>query len=136
MVRTCQAGITFAGLNPGGYIGKCKKTRMIRLVYLQDHRLRSMQYRPHRAVPTVASVVSTYLCSYKSERSLLIAQAGCRVQYRRRLPGSQRLLQAVAPGTYTLTVRSTVDGTCTTDAASTVTIDAVPYGTISTGCEC
>ena len=39
---------------------------------------------------------------------------------------SSETFAGVAPGTYTLTVRSTVDNTCTTDAASTVTIDAVP----------
>ncbi|MDZ7613056.1 MAG: hypothetical protein U5K51_04610 [Flavobacteriaceae bacterium] len=32
----------------------------------------------------------------------------------------------LAPGTYTLTVRSIVDNTCSTAAASTVTIDAIP----------
>ncbi len=36
------------------------------------------------------------------------------------------IFTGLAPNTYTLTVRSTTDNTCTTDAASTVTIDAVP----------
>ena len=35
-------------------------------------------------------------------------------------------MSGLAPNTYTLTVRSTTDNTCTTDAASTVIINAVP----------
>ena len=41
---------------------------------------------------------------------------------------SSPIFTGLVPNTYTLTVRSTTDNTCTTDAASAVIINAVPTG--------
>ena len=118
-----QAGTTFAGLNPGGYTVSVRDTNDTTCVSTGSSiTIDAVPTAP--SVPTVASVVQP-TCDVQSGTITFDTQAGVEYSIGGAFQSSETFA-GVAPGTYTLTVRSTVDNTCTTDAASTVTIDAVP----------
>ncbi|MCV6637025.1 gliding motility-associated C-terminal domain-containing protein, partial [Candidatus Albibeggiatoa sp. nov. NOAA] len=76
------------------------------------------------AVPTVASTVQP-TCGVPTGSITFDSQSGVAYSIGSGFQASP-IFKGVAPGTYTLTVRSTSDTSCSTNAASTVTINAVP----------
>ncbi|MDZ7613047.1 MAG: hypothetical protein U5K51_04565 [Flavobacteriaceae bacterium] len=85
-----------------------------------------MRYQRAPAVPTVASTTHP-TCAVGSGTIVFTAQAG--VEYSVNNGTTYQAgatFAGLAPGTYTLRVRSIADNTCSTVAASTVTINAIP----------
>ena len=123
---TYQALPTFAGLAPGTY--------NLRVRSIADNTcstpaastvtINAVPTAP--AVPTVASTTQP-TCAVGSGTIVFTAQAG--VEYSVNNGTTYQALPTfagLAPGTYNLRVRSIADNTCSTPAASTVTINAVP----------
>ena len=121
---TYQALPTFAGLAPGTY--------NLRVRSIADNTcstpaastvtINAVPTAP--AVPTVASTTQP-TCAVRTGTIAFTAQAGVEYSVGSGFQASPTFAN-LAPGTYTLTVRSIADNTCSTVAASTVTINAVP----------
>ena len=114
----------FAGLVPGDYTVSVRSTTDITCVSTGGViTIDAVPSAP--SLPTLASVVQP-TCAVTSGTITFDTQLD--VEYS--LDGINFQLDPVfaglAPNTYTLTVRSTADTTCTSEAVSTVTINAVP----------
>ena len=117
-----QTGTTFAGLTAGAdYTVSVRDTNDTTCVSVGSAiTIDAVPTAP--SVPTVASVVQP-TCAVPSGTITFATQAGVEYSIGSGFQASE-VFNNVSPGTYTLTVRSTTDNTCTTAAASTVTIDA------------
>ncbi|MDZ7613057.1 MAG: hypothetical protein U5K51_04615 [Flavobacteriaceae bacterium] len=120
---TWQSGLTFAGLVPGGYTVSVRDTNDTTCVSSGSSiTIDAVPTAP--AVPTVASTVQP-TCAVQSGTITFTAQAGVEYSVGSGFQASP-IFANLTPGTYTLTVRSIADNTCSTAAASTVTINAIP----------
>ncbi len=121
---TYQSGLTFAGLTPADYTVSVRDTNDTTCVSTGGSITIDAVPTPP-TVPTVASTVQP-TCAVPSGAITFDTQAGVEYSVDGTTFQVSEIFTGLAPNTYTLTVRSTTDNTCTTDAASTVTIDAIP----------
>ncbi len=120
---TWQSATTFANLVPGSYTVSVRDTNDTTCVSTGSAiTIDAVPTAP--AVPTVAGTVQP-TCAVPTGTITFAAQAGVEYSVGSGFQASP-IFANLAPGTYTLTVRSISDNTCSTVAASTVTIDAVP----------
>ncbi|MDB0011790.1 gliding motility-associated C-terminal domain-containing protein, partial [Crocinitomicaceae bacterium] len=119
-----QASPIFSGLTPGTYTLTVRSTtdNTCSTDAISTVTINAVPSAPN--VPTVAGTTQP-TCGIPTGSIEFTAQAGVEYSIGGAFQASP-IFSGLAPGTYTLTVRSTTDNTCTTDAASTVIINAVP----------
>ena len=118
-----DSATTFAGLTPGSYSVSVRSTTDITCVSTGGSITIDAVPTPP-ATPTVASTVQP-TCAIEEGTITFDTQVDVEYSVGGAFQASP-IFAGLAPDTYTLTVRSTTDNTCTTDAASTVTINAIP----------
>ncbi|MCZ8198114.1 MAG: choice-of-anchor L domain-containing protein, partial [Flavobacterium sp.] len=123
---TYQAGATFAGLAPGTYT---LRVRSIANNTCSTPAASTVTINAVPTAPTAPTVASTTqpTCAVPTGTIVFTTQAGVTYSINNGTTyQASATFAGLAPGTYTLRVRSTTDTTCSTPAASTVTINAVP----------
>jgi gliding motility-associated-like protein len=119
-----QAGPTFAGLAPGTYTLSVRNIADNTCVTLAAVTVTINAVPAAPAIPTVASTIQP-TCAVPTGTIDFTPQAGVEYSVGTGYQAGATFA-GLAPNVYTLSVRNTVDNTCETFAASTVTIDPVP----------
>jgi gliding motility-associated-like protein len=119
-----QASETFSGLLAGTYTLSVRSTADNTCV---SNSASTVTINVAVGAPTIPTVSSTTqpTCAVPTGTIVFNTQAGVEYSVGSGYQASETFI-GLAAGTYTLSVRSTADNTCVTNAASTVTINATP----------
>ncbi|MCH7403937.1 hypothetical protein, partial [Belliella kenyensis] len=123
---TYQAGETFTGLAPGTYSLRVRSTTDNTCSTAGSSTVTIEEVPDAPSVPVVASTIQP-TCEVPTGTIVFETQTG--VEYsidNGATYQSSNTFTGLAPGTYSLRVRSTTDNTCSTAGSSTVTIEEVP----------
>ncbi|MES2544723.1 MAG: hypothetical protein V4548_07550, partial [Bacteroidota bacterium] len=121
---TFQSSTTFSGLAPGSYPFVRRDTSTGCSFLSPNFTVNAIPPTP--PAPTTASVTQP-TCAVPTGTIVFNTQAGYEYSVNNGTTyQAGTTFSGLAPGTYTLRVRSLTDNTCTTAGASTVTINAVP----------
>ena len=119
-----QSGLTFAGLDPDNYSVSVRSTTGDTTCVSTGGSITIDAVPTPPVTPTLASIVQP-TCAVTSGTIEFTAQSDVEYSVGGAFQSSP-IFAGLVPNTYTLTVRSTTDNTCTTDSSSTVIIDAIP----------
>ena len=122
---TYQAGTTFAVLAPGTYTLYVRSIADNTCITTGAATVTINTIPTPPAAPTTSSVTQP-TCAVPSGTIVFNAQAGVQYSVDGITYQAGTTFAVLAPGTYTLYVRSIADNTCITTGAATVTINAIP----------
>ncbi|TAF07943.1 MAG: hypothetical protein EAZ75_11940, partial [Flavobacteriia bacterium] len=121
---TYQSSATFTGVAPGTYTLRVRSTTNTSCI--TTGATVTINAVPNAPSSPTASVTVQPTCAVTTGTIVFTTQSGVDYSINGTTYQSSATFTGVAPGTYTLRVRSTTDNTCITSGSSSVTVNAVP----------
>ncbi|WP_324068284.1 MAG: hypothetical protein RSE15_10375 [Flavobacterium sp.] len=121
---TYQSSATFTGVAPGTYTLRVRSTTNTSCI--TTGATVTINAVPSAPSSPTASVTVQPTCAVTTGTIVFTTQSGVDYSINGTTYQSSATFTGVAPGTYTLRVRSTTDNTCITSGSSSVTVNAVP----------